>query len=141
MEIITGQITEHFNINEFACGDIIYFDADAIRFITRVCEPFRVWYNRPININSGYRTPKKNREVGGDVNSLHLWTRAIDFNLPADEWPKMSRARQALFLANVRNKWFLLCRAAGGFGQMTIHNGWLHLGMSLNREYYDDRRG
>ena len=140
MEIIGGQLTEHFKITEFACNGILYIDPDACNFIFNVLEPFRKWYNRPININSGFRTPEKNRQVGGDINSLHLWSRAIDFNLPAD-WSIFTSSRKSLFLMNIKNKWFQLCKKAGGFGQMTVHDGWIHLAMSLNREYYDDRRG
>ena len=140
MEIIGGQLTEHFKITELACNGTIYIDPAACNFVFNVLEPFRQWYNRPININSGYRTPEKNRSVGGDPNSLHMWSRALDFNLPPD-FIHYSSSRQTLFLLNVKNKWFQLCRKAGGFGQMTVHNGWIHLAMSLNREYYSDRRG
>lgn len=135
-----GRITEHFSLSEYGCNGVAYIDADSINFKVNVVEPFRVWYNRPININSGDRTEAKNKAVGGDKDSLHLYGRAIDFNLPAAEFYALSKAKQDTFLCNVKKKWFALCKRAGGCGQMTVHDGWLHLGMSLHREYYDDRR-
>ena len=134
----SGYITQHFRITEFACGSYIYMDPDFITFV-QCLERFRVWYNRPININSGYRTYAKNKQVGGDIDSLHLFARAVDFNFPK-EWNTYTPARKKQFVTNIKNKWFAICKDAGAFGQITYHkSGWIHLAMSLNREYYGEK--
>lgn len=139
MELVSDRLTANFRLSEFACGDQAYLSPDFINFVFNVVEPFRQWYNRPINVNSGYRTISYNRLVGGDVDSLHLRAMAIDFNFPP-EYAKMTSLRKTEFLRNIRNKWFTLCQKAGGHGQMTVHDGWVHLGMSFSRAYYSDRR-
>lgn len=139
MVLIKDEISPHFKLSEFACGDKLYLSAEFVRFVLFVIEPFRVWYGREININSGYRSFLNNKAVNGDADSLHLTAMAIDFNLPS-EWRNYTYTRQAEFLRNIKAKWFELCRKAGGYGQITVHDGWLHLGMSEYREYYDDRR-
>lgn len=139
MTFDNDRITQNFRLSEFACGQHYYCSPEFICFVVDVLQPFRSWYNRPININSGYRTAAHNRAVGGDTNSLHLTAMAIDFNLPA-EYRSFGYDRRREFIANIKVKWFDLCRKSGAYGQMTVHNGWLHLGMSRNREYYSDRR-
>lgn len=129
------KLTADFRLSEFSCANIAYLSPDFITFVREVVQPFRTWYNRPIKINSGYRTLVHNKKVGGDSNSLHLTAMAIDFNIPP-----VAGQRAVEFFGNVKSKWFELCKAAGGYGQMTVHDGWLHLGMSFNKEYYDDRR-
>ena len=139
MVLINDRLTNHFRLGEFACGDKAYISPDFINFVFNVVEPFRVWYSRPVNINSGYRTDAHNRYVGGDSDSLHLVGLAIDFDWPK-EFSRYSAGRKSQFLINVRNKWFALWNKAGGHGQMTVHDGWVHLGISKSRPYYSDRR-
>jgi len=141
MYFVKDEITANFKFSEFACDEKLFSSATFIRFVFLVLQPFREWYKRPININGygGYRDVAINAQVGGDYNSLHLVAQAIDFNLPV-AFSGYSSSRKSEFLANVKEKWFSLCRSAGGFGQMTVHDGWVHMGFSLHREYYDDRR-
>ncbi|HMN49571.1 MAG TPA: D-Ala-D-Ala carboxypeptidase family metallohydrolase [Ignavibacteriaceae bacterium] len=65
----------------------------------RVLQELRNWYNKPIIINSSYRSPAYNKLVGGSKNSLHLDFNAIDFTvkdrddlkelfLQLDKWDK-----------------------------------------------------
>lgn len=139
MYLEKDQITPHFRLSEFACYGNMIITPEFIQFVTKVLEPFRVWYNRPININSGYRDVQTNRTVGGVPGSLHLRAMAIDTHLP-DDYMKASPERQKEFFENVRGKWFSLCRSVGGYGQICWYDGYVHLGLSWEREYFEDKR-
>lgn len=43
-----------------------------------ILEPLRKMLGRPVRINSGYRSARLNKEVGGVPNSYHLTGRAAD---------------------------------------------------------------
>lgn len=139
MELVKDQLTEHFRLSEFDCKGQMLITPQFITMVHDVLEPFRVWYNRPININSGYRTAEHNKKVGGVSNSLHLKGLAVDFNLPA-EYHSYPNARKKEYLNNVTNKWNQLCNNAGGFGQICWYDGFLHLGMSYNKQSLTDYR-
>jgi hypothetical protein len=47
----------------------------------RVLQELRSWYEKPIIINSSYRSPSYNKLVNGSKNSLHLEFNAIDFTV------------------------------------------------------------
>ena len=52
----------------------------------------REYYDNPIIITSGYRTPEKNHQVNGVSNSAHLTGKAADIKAPDDTY---MRARLA----------------------------------------------
>lgn len=49
--------------------------------VQNVLDPLRERYGKPIIVNSGYRCPKHNREVGGATNSQHLKGEAADIRV------------------------------------------------------------
>ena len=49
--------------------------------ITKVLDPLRAWYGRPVYVNSGYRCPELNRAVGGVGTSYHLTGCAADIDV------------------------------------------------------------
>lgn len=51
-----------------------------------VMQPLRDWYGKPINITSGYRSPKLNKAIGGSTTSEHCFGQAIDFTLPVEDY-------------------------------------------------------
>ncbi len=136
-----GQLSEHFNLWEFAhqSGGEIEINEDFIYIFAPLCERFRRWYNRPINITSGYRPPAYNAIVGGSSNSSHLHTCAIDFLFP-EEYFAFSAARKQQFLQNVKNKWVELCRVAGVYAQCNFYDNRFHLGISRYRDSFLDLR-
>lgn len=140
MKLQKDQLTEHFRLQEFACDGEMLVTPEYLIFVQKVLEPFRTWYNRPININSGFRTKEKNRAVGGVANSLHLRAMAVDFNFPTD-YMKASKTRQNEFMQNLITKWNELCRSAGGFGQICWYGTYVHAGLSWQHEYFEDKRG
>lgn len=73
---INGKKT-NFQIKEFACKDgtnLIKIDDELVEKLQII----RTYYNKPVIINSAYRTDEHNREVGGSPNSQHLLGKACD---------------------------------------------------------------
>ncbi len=55
----------------------------ALRQLCRVVlEPLRAHYGRPVTINSGYRSPRVNRAIGGAATSQHVLGEAADIEVP-----------------------------------------------------------
>jgi len=69
---------KHFKISEFDSPDEVgsgeLMDADVLKMIDQARELF----GKPIRINSGVRTKKRNEMVGGTKTSSHLKGYAID---------------------------------------------------------------
>lgn len=58
------------------------------QLIQNVLDPLREAYGKPIYVNSGFRCPKLNKEVGGKWNSEHLDGRAADIDVHSKEGNK-----------------------------------------------------
>jgi|TARA_Y100000310_G_C20668031_1_gene808695 uncharacterized protein YcbK (DUF882 family) len=77
------QITEHFSREEFRCRDgspypFRWVD-DRLYPLCQALEKIRAKIERPLKINSGYRTSEWNENVGGAKSSQHLKGLAVDF--------------------------------------------------------------
>jgi len=75
------QLSENFKIKEFACkdgSDKILVDAT---FVQTHLQDIRSHFNKPVNVNSAYRTPVYNAKVGGAKNSYHMQGRAFDISI------------------------------------------------------------
>ena len=75
------QITKNFSWEEFASGDGAPFSAEAKKNIPELAknlEVLRAEIQRPIRINSGYRSPAYNQKVGGVHDSQHVLGKAAD---------------------------------------------------------------
>lgn len=71
------QLSAHFKVREFACGD----GSDAILVAPRlvmVLETIRTHFGAPVVIHSGYRTPQHNAKVNGAAHSQHCYGMAAD---------------------------------------------------------------
>ena len=85
-----GTISEDFSYREFEHSDtadrkgitnVITTVAvrDSIKaLVDEVLQPLRTAWGKPLTINSGYRCPKLNREVGGVPTSQHVKGEAAD---------------------------------------------------------------
>ena len=71
-----------FKEKEFVCrccGELPPFARENIEaLVENVLDPARERFGKPIIVNSGYRCPKHNKEVGGVANSQHLRGEAAD---------------------------------------------------------------
>ena len=77
----THQISEHFQVKEFAQKD---FRCDKVIVDTElidVLEDIRAHFNKPIIVTSGYRTPEYNTKIGGVKNSQHTKGTAADIKV------------------------------------------------------------
>ena len=71
------KLSDHFKVQEFACSD----GTDAIFIapnLVNVLEAIRTHFNKPVYINSAYRTAAKNKQVGGATYSQHMYGTAAD---------------------------------------------------------------
>ena len=85
-----GTISKNFSYAEFEASEtakrkgiinvITSFEVrDAVKALTlKVLQPLRDIYGKPLEINSGYRCPKLNAEVGGVPTSQHVKGEAAD---------------------------------------------------------------
>ena len=75
------QVSEHFKVQEFAQKDYrcdrILIDTELVE----VLEDVRTYFNNPVIITSGYRTPEYNKKVGGVKNSQHTKGTAADIKV------------------------------------------------------------
>ena len=74
------QLSAHFKVREFACGD----GSDAVLVAPRlvmVLETIRAHFGAPVVIHSGYRTPQYNAKVGGVAHSQHCYGMAADITV------------------------------------------------------------
>ena len=71
-----------FKEKEFVCkccGELPPVARENIEaLVENVLDPARERFGKPIIVNSGYRCPKHNKEVGGVANSQHLRGEAAD---------------------------------------------------------------
>jgi len=81
------NLTNNFKLEEFASPDADYFPISAINNLNELAENLQILRDYiesflviypAINVNSGWRTKKHNKEVGGVADSRHLYGYAGD---------------------------------------------------------------
>ena len=71
------KLSTNFKVSEFACSD----GSDPIFIapgLVTILQNIRTHFGKPVEINSAYRTPTKNKAVGGTEYSQHLYGKAAD---------------------------------------------------------------
>lgn len=89
------RITEHFKVSEFACHD----GSDLIKIDTKlvvILESIREYFNKPIYINSGYRSPNYNKKIGGATKSYHMAGKAADIHIQGVTPHEIARCAEKL---------------------------------------------
>ena len=74
------KLSTNFTVKEFACND----GTDAVFVAPRlvmVLQSIRSHFGKAVNINSGYRTPPYNAQVGGVDGSQHTYGTAADISI------------------------------------------------------------
>jgi hypothetical protein len=86
------NLSEHFTIKELTYSDTairLGIDNSAtdevLVNLQNVCqfilEPVRNYFNKPITITSGYRSPELCKAIGSSVTSQHTFGQAVDFEI------------------------------------------------------------
>ncbi len=105
-----NKLSGHFTVAEFACKD----GADAVALDGRlpgILEEIRAACgNRPVTVNSGYRTALHNKAVGGAAASQHLTGSAADITIRGVATIEMCKAAEKALTA---------CGVGGGIGLYT----------------------
>ena len=74
------KLSANFRVREFACtdgSDPIFVDTELVKILQKI----RNHFGKSITITSAYRTPTKNKAVGGETYSQHLYGRAADIKV------------------------------------------------------------
>lgn len=74
------KLSTNFKVREFACTDgtdPIFIDSELVAVLQKI----RSHFGRAVTITSAYRTPGRNKAVGGESFSQHLYGRAADIKV------------------------------------------------------------
>lgn len=74
------KLTQNFRVKEFACtdgSDPIFIDSELVTVLQNI----RTHFGKSVTITSAYRTPGKNKAVGGTTYSQHLYGKAADIKV------------------------------------------------------------
>lgn len=89
------KLTEHFTLEELTRSDYAneqglsntaseYVEKNLMMLCVLILEPLRIALNRPVIINSGYRSKEVNAGVGGVPSSHHLIGLAADIHFNSE---------------------------------------------------------
>ena len=90
------QLTTHFRLSEFLRSETASArgidntpSLEVVSNLQQLCihvlEPLRAYFNTPIVVSSGYRSPALNKAVGGSATSQHMTGEAADLRIPSFE--------------------------------------------------------
>lgn len=71
------KLSTNFKVREFACtdgSDPVFIAPELVAVLQKI----RTHFGKAVTINSAYRTPSKNKAVGGATYSQHLYGTAAD---------------------------------------------------------------
>lgn len=74
------NVGKHFKVKEFACRDgsqVVFIDS----YLVSILDILRNQVGKPVHITSGYRTPARNKAVGGAKYSYHMRGMAADIRV------------------------------------------------------------
>lgn len=74
------KLSANFRVREFACtdgSDPIFIDSELVTVLQKI----RTHFGKAVTITSAYRTPGKNKAVGGQTYSQHLYGKAADIKV------------------------------------------------------------
>lgn len=74
------KVSANFRVREFACtdgSDPIFIDTELVKVLQKI----RTHFGKSVTITSAYRTPPKNKAVGGEKYSQHLYGKAADIKV------------------------------------------------------------
>lgn len=105
------KVGQNFKVREFACKDgsqVVFIDS----YLVSILDTLRNQVGKPVYITSGYRTPTRNKEVGGAKYSYHMRGMAADIRI---------EGMTAKEIANKLNK--IIPYGCG----IIVYNTWVHI--------------
>jgi uncharacterized protein YcbK (DUF882 family) len=89
------KVADNFRVREFACtdgSDPIFIDTELVAVLQKI----RTHFGKSVTITSAYRTPGKNKAVGGETYSQHLYGRAADIKVSGIASKKVAEYAETL---------------------------------------------
>ena len=80
-EINNFQLSENFNLQEFECTHPDHRHVKVDDELVEKLQELRTELGQALIVNSGYRCPERNEQVGGAANSQHMKGTAADIHL------------------------------------------------------------
>jgi uncharacterized protein YcbK (DUF882 family) len=105
------KLSTNFKVKEFACtdgSDPIFIDSNLVNVLQKI----RTHFGKSVTITSAYRTPTKNKAVGGQTYSQHLYGKAADIKVKG-----VTPKKVAAYVEKIMPK-------SGGIG---IYNSFVHV--------------
>lgn len=105
------KLSTNFKVREFACtdgSDPIFIDSNLVNVLQKI----RTHFGTSVTITSAYRTPGRNKAVGGQTYSQHLYGKAADIKVKG-----VSPKTVAAYVEKIMPK-------SGGIG---IYNSFTHI--------------
>lgn len=115
------KVSTNFRVKEFACSDgsdPIFIDSELVNVLQKI----RTYFGKAVTITSAYRTPSKNKAIGGTTYSQHLYGKAADIKVKGIS-PKT--------VATYANK---LMPTKGGIG---IYNTFTHIDVRSSKSRWN----
>ena len=93
------KLSANFKVKEFACtdgSDPIFIDSELVNVLQKI----RNHFGKSVTITSAYRTPTKNKAVGGETYSQHLYGKAADIKVKDIKPAKVAAYAETLLPKN-----------------------------------------
>lgn len=89
------KLSTNFKVREFACtdgSDPIFIDTELVNILQKI----RTHFGKSVTITSAYRTPMRNKAVGGTTYSQHLYGMAADIKVSGISPKKVAQYAEKL---------------------------------------------
>jgi len=123
------KLTENFSKSEFDSKDGTEMPNDVLMNVQKLASQLQILrnnINKPITINSGYRSPEHNKSIGGVQNSQHVLGKAADIKVKG-----ISTRILAALIEDLINDGDML---QGGLG---IYDKFVHYDIRKNKARWD----
>lgn len=91
------KLSTNFKVREFACkdgSDPIFISPDLVIVLQKI----RTHFGKAVTITSAYRTPTRNKAVGGTTYSQHLYGNAADIKVSGVSPAKVAAYAEKLLI-------------------------------------------
>ena len=113
------NVGKHFKVKEFACKDgspVVFIDD----YLVSILDILRDQVGKPVHINSGYRTPARNKAVGGAKYSYHMRGMAADIRV------------EGMTAKEIANKLDKIIPSGCG---IIVYKDWVHFDTRTEKKY------